>query len=375
MRRAAAVTMISILVAASVGLSMAIVARAAASLSATWTVAEPVKGVPVGDGETIYVQTAAHDLLAVARGTGHVRWRASLHAPPGLVSTGRVLVAAGDRVVAGLDGIEAFRASDGVRLWRAGDATGVLGVYLGAISGGLVFAGSQRGALVAIALDSGAIAWSASLGDERTTVFAPVWSDGQVVAGFSDFGAGGTGGVAAFDRAGARRWRTELGAAGAHGVAGGIIVSGDDVLAAVRSGEIDALDRRTGVVRWSLPAAQSGAPAEDFRPLAAAGRLLFAGSLTGQIVAYDLDTRRERWRSWPVLASVAFALAARDDVVYVPYVSGVLVAIDARDGRELWRVGDHGEGFRWLPMIDGSSIYLSGGRAGLVSFQSKGNAR
>jgi outer membrane protein assembly factor BamB len=115
---------------------------------------------------------------------------------------------------------------------------------------------------------------------------------------------------------------------------------------------------------------RSRAPVEDFRPLATGGNTMVVGSLTGEVIAYDLATRVERWRAWPVQASIAFGLGLEDQTVWVPYVSGHVVGLDLKTGRQRWRFGDSGEGFRWLPLVRGAGVFLSGATGGLVAFRS-----
>jgi outer membrane protein assembly factor BamB len=92
-----------------------------------------------------------------------------------------------------------------------------------------------------------------------------------------------------------------------------------------------------------------------------------AGSLSGEVVGYDLATRQEIWSAWPLQSSVAFAMTTSGTEVYVPYVTGQIVALDARDGHQLWRLGDHGEGFRWPPVVAGPTMVLSGAFGGVVA--------
>jgi outer membrane protein assembly factor BamB len=115
-------------------------------------------------------------------------------------------------------------------------------------------------------------------------------------------------------------------------------------VAGSQDGTLVGIDPRSGALRWVIPALRvrldgRDMGAQDFRPVARAADTLVAGSLTGQVVAYDLGTRQQRWRVAPVAASVAFGLAADRTVVYVPYLSGDLVALDMRDGSERWRTG------------------------------------
>jgi outer membrane protein assembly factor BamB len=333
-----------------------------------WVTPGEVRGTPVADASSIYVRTAAQELLAVDRATGAVRWKARLADAPGFVSGGRLLLA-GDLVIAGTDDVEAFRRRDGARIWRANLARGLgAGVQLGGAMDDVVFAGSYAGLLLALDVQSGSVRWAGRLTPEaETNVFVPSIDDDRVVATFSTFRGAGEGGLAAFDRQGHPLWRARLAGPDERGVIGPAVPAGDVVLAADRRGTIAAVERDTGAVRWRIPRRLSVEAAEDFRPMAVSGSRLVVGSLSGEIVAYDLATQHEQWRAWPSDASVAFGMIARDDVVYVPYVSGRVVALDARNGRERWRLGERGEGFRWVPWLDGPSMFLNGAGSGLVA--------
>jgi hypothetical protein len=75
------------------------------------------------------------------------------------------------------------------------------------------------------------------------------------------------------------------------------------------------------------------------------------------VVAYDLDTRREAWRvegGW--LGSTGFVFTADDRHVYVPYVSGILLAIDVADGRVAWSTDDYTLGMAWAPAARGDRV-------------------
>ena len=89
----------------------------------------------------------------------------------------------------------------------------------------------------------------------------------------------------------------------------------------------------------------------EFRTLTLAGRRLVAGSLTGVVTAYDLATQQELWRSAPMTASIVFGMASDGHTVYVPYLSGRLIALGAEDGSERWRTDSDTFGFSWKPLI------------------------
>jgi outer membrane protein assembly factor BamB len=94
------------------------------------------------------------------------------------------------------------------------------------------------------------------------------------------------------------------------------------------------------------------------------------GSLSGQVIAYDLADRTERWRyesAWN--GSIAFNMAADAKAVYVPYFDGCLVVLDPATGRERWRTGQRFRGFLWPPAVSGERVFAADFGAGLFAFQ------
>src|SRR5262249_51874663 len=158
------------------------------------------------------------------------------------------------------------------------------------------------------------------------------------VAGYTTFSAPAIGGVVALDAAtGHRRWLTVFprgaDASLATGWAGGPVFTDRFIAATSSDGRIHAFDPQSGKIRWSIPrvtscAAAPGSPERDFRPLFYINRTLFAGSLTGCVVAYDADTRHERWKySSEEDGSTAFIIGADGQDLYVPYARGRVSAI------------------------------------------------
>jgi outer membrane protein assembly factor BamB len=97
--------------------------------------------------------------------------------------------------------------------------------------------------------------------------------------------------------------------------------------------------------------------------------LLVAASLNGELAAYDLDTRRRRWRyaNGPSGAA-ALRLAADSTHVYAPYTDGSLVAVAVATGRERWRTALAAGGLEWPPYADGRRL-IAGGSRGIVALE------
>jgi outer membrane protein assembly factor BamB len=213
--------------------------------------------------------------------------------------------------------------------------------------------------------------WTATVRDDRnTTVFQPIVDSDIVAAGYTVFTAPNTGGIIALDSAsGVERWRTEFprpsNLALATNLASNLLFVDDLIVATAGNGVIYGLSRLNGTIRWSIPAFSSGSsPAveADYRALARTGRTLFAGSLSGYVVAYDLDTRQERWRAAgpPPGISVGFRIESDDLAVYVPYLGSRLMAFSVKDGATRWQTGVDAGAFSWPVLLVAGRLYAAG---------------
>lgn len=326
-----------------------------------WRIDEPARGIPARDDESVYFLTQHHELAAVGLRDARIRWRVPVD--PTAPTFGSRVIVRGDVVVAGdydLMGVD--RATGRVRwVYRPEDGGGA-GLYLGASHGALVFSGSLTGALRAIDARTGHVSWQHQLGPpDRTTVFEPVVTGPWLVATYTIFGERATGGLALVDLdSGRLLW--QRGVPGSTGASGSPAVTDDSVFAAARDGTIHAFDLVSGEARWTLPPVEDLGGEPDYRPLAARGNLLVAGSLSGEVVAHDVETRRVRWRRPATLYSVGLRLMVTGDVVYVPFGSAEIVALALRDGRELWRIGGRRDEMRWLPLAHDPWLAAAGSR-------------
>ena len=273
-------------------------------------------------------------------------------------------------MIVGDDAIVAFDRATGRPAWRFVPAGGSSpGVFLGDSAGGLTLAGSLSGDLYALDSASGALRWSARPATARTAVYPPALAGDQAIVAFTQFDDRLAGGVAAFDLTGTVRWTRRLPAG--LGATGSVIVDGARVLVAATDGSIRALSLRSGRPLWTLAPrplpGQGGGRGRDIRALVRSGGLLIAGSLNGELIAYDLDTRRVRWRytSGPSGAA-ALRLSADATRVYAPYTDGSLVAVVIATGLECWRTAPARDALEWPPHVDGNRL-IAAGSTGIVA--------
>jgi len=332
-----------------------------------WSQPIAAAGEAVLHDNTAYVLSTHHSVHAMDTMTGRVRWSSTLAIAEGPTLGSRLTRASGLLIAPDSD-IFGLASGTGELRWRFSSPLGDRpGLYLGATAGGLVYTGSDSGRVHALNALDGAEQWSAAVGAAGTRVFAPIADEELVVARLTTFGIPDTGAVLALAaRTGEERWRFTLDPDHAAPAGGPLFVE-DLVVISSREGEIVGLDRGTGSVRWSLPPLR---PSQwDVRALANSGRRLFATSLSGVLVAYDLASRTELWRfSDPFAGSMRLTIKSDEAFVYVPYFSGRVSAVDVNSGRERWRAGSRSMWFGWAPTIAGDNILLSGNE-GIFAFR------
>lgn len=324
-------------------------------------------GQPAADASTVFVLTRRHEVAALDLATGAIRWLASTGGP-GDAPLGSAVRLAGSRVIVGDDAIIAFDRATGRAAWRFVPLEGHgAGIFLGDVIDGVVLAGSASGHLYALDAASGALRWTRRLTASRTAaVYPPVVADRRVIAAFTGFDGRLSGGIAAFDLDGARLWTRRLPAA--SGATGTVTIDGSTAIVATTDGTIRAFSVDSGAARWTLPPGRRSRSDQgggrDIRPLARSGRVLVVGSLDGELIAYDLDTRRALWRyAEGPDGAAALRLAADASHVYAPYTDGSLVAVALHTGRERWRTSSTPDALEWPPLPRGERLVAAGSTA------------
>ncbi|WP_246522145.1 outer membrane protein assembly factor BamB family protein [Neoroseomonas terrae] len=240
-------------------------------------------------GETLYVATGLAELLALNIADGSVRWRVDLPGPargaPTVAGTTVYVPTVSSHLVA-------LATDDGRRIWthRANPIPTIpLGLGTPAVEGDTVIAGFPSGELLALRASDGRVLWSESLAATGGGVLSdiagvrarPAVADGRVVA----VGMGGLT-ICVDLRSGRRLWEQEAG--GTEGA----WMAGNWVFMTTDAGQVVAMERESGVVRWAIslrpPARGSRAPDPIVlsSPILAGGRLLIGTSLS-ELVSID----------------------------------------------------------------------------------------
>lgn len=346
--------------------------------SPLWQVAGRTRGLPAAADGLVFALTTDHELVALDLADGREVWRRSTGERGWTTEGARVVVADGV-VMAGDWDVYAFDARTGQPRWAFHPAEGYApGYFLGVASGTRVFTGSPSGRLYAIDARRGQSLWTSTIeaavdAGPLTTVFEPVTDGRLVLAGYTVFDAPDRGGVVAVSADdGREHWRFRFpppeGQPRALALAGGPLLHDDLVVAASADGRIWGLDKATGAVRWSIPPLAGPFDGiitrvdQEQRGLAIVGNHLIAGSLTGYLTAYDLSTMRQVWQlrqGW--LGSLSWRdYSHANGVVYVPFVSGFLHAVDATTGAIRWRTSDYRQGLAWPVLVVGDRVIATG---------------
>jgi outer membrane protein assembly factor BamB len=219
---------------------------------------------------TLYVPTAAGDVVALDSATGSIRWRVAI----GGLLRNSILVA-GDRLVVGSwnGRVTALSRKDGTALWTF--ETGQPVTADPKLCGDAVLVSSRNSKLYCLALADGAVRWSRFHAGSWVES-APLVDSGELLIGSSDLRT-----VALLDTAtGTQRWSTDV-----LGWSWGTPAATHDTVFAgtagatgypiAQDGGIVALDRLTGAPKWRLRLA----PLADRYVTGIAGSPTIAGNL------------------------------------------------------------------------------------------------
>ena len=312
------------------------------------------------------------------------------------IADGLVVVAVTDLADGTSGGVVALELATGAVRWRTPTPLPVRGgpaLDDGAAEGGVVIVAQLDGTVLGLDLESGAERWRHELGlgleARAATLYAP-----PVIEG-GDVLVGGQRRVAALSvRAGAPLWtrdpvgrHQDFASLAALAVADGLGVGVFDLF----QGGVVAFDRVTGALAWHVDSEQIRAV--HAAPVIAGG-LVYLVSSTTDVIALELATGEERWRTrlkpggfeWGNAALGTPALAR--GVLVVPLLWGDLVGVDAASGRELWRAharpgplrtthyrGAGEAGFAASPVIAGDIVWAADTSGALCAYELRTGAQ
>ena len=168
-------------------------------------------------------------------------------------------------------------------------------------------------------------AWKVETGDADGYLFRPQAEGDDVLA------VGGSRVVRIAVASGNTVWRADAGVKLAAGAGAGQNL----VLAGSTKGELLALDRTNGQVRWKIPLSSEVVG----QPLTSAD-MVIARTGDGRVHGLAVSDGSRKWlytRNLPLLSlRGSGGMVVRDDVLYVGFPGGKLVALNAANGAQLW---------------------------------------
>lgn len=280
---------------------------------------------PVGSAARLYVVTEEGVVVALDA-EGRIPWRTSL--PPGEGTDLRVsapLLLAADRVIAGTEGgaLHALAAKDGKPLWRidlGGEIRGTPNLAHTGGAGRILVVTQPDGVLHAVNPLTGAVEWKTKETDRcdgspsvkgSTVVF------GSCAAALHVFSAAD----------GAELGVVELG--DESQVAGGVAQAGDFAFAGTRAGGVVCANVATVELLWTF----DDLDAEVFSTPAVAGADVVFGADDGVVYCVGRDDGRRRWAF--ETEGMPLSPVVTDDKVLVS-ADGVLYLLQRSDGRRAW---------------------------------------
>ena len=217
-----------------------------------------------------------------------------------------------------------------------------------AVAAGVVYVGSADRRIYGLDLVSGALRWVFAARDAISTT--PAVAGDLVYVGAEDRT------LYALDRRnGSLRWRFRAAdaIAGSPQVAGGLVLFGAD------DGAFYALDAHDGALRWAYVA-------DDAIVAAAAisGELVYIAARDGTLTAVRLASSQPNgevvWQYDAAAPLTAAPVSTGTLVVVAVEETGEVRAVDAADGREIWRQSTH-KTLYGAPLVQGAQVFVNGG--------------
>jgi outer membrane protein assembly factor BamB len=277
----------------------------------------------------------------------------------------------------------AVNARTGERQWKWRPSAGGLLSYAAptcAAGNVLITTGSPM-RVYAVDATTGVEKWAANL-DRRSGgngfVATPRVADGVVIACTREFGVPLGGMIVGLEQTTGREiWRYEWQPQAPikdAGCAQFVAVGGGLALGSADDGRIFALDLQSGVLRWTLPAIAGFLSPGDERPISILDGVVIVGSLSNIVVAADLATGRELWRTEDALpgATVVNRGFVGDGGQFAAAnLSGWALAFDARTGQRPWTVKPVSVTERVLfgPGVLTPTLYIAVGSDGIYAIR------
>ncbi len=242
---------------------------------------------------------------------------------------------------------------------------------------GRIFTMDADAGLVATAVDSGAPLWSVNLTPDFDRG-GGISGGGLAVAGGVVYATTNYGEIVALDAAtGAVQWRQRLGSG-----LGAPTVTGNTIYVMAADSQAWSLDADDGRLRWQIPAAEAQSILAGGAAPAIGDRYVILPFATGEIQAVFPQSGVRFWGTHVAGGRPGVAYASINDITSDPVVvgntiyagnqSGRVVAIDARTGERQWQARD---GAYSPVMPAGDSLFFVSDRNELIRIDASTGAR
>lgn len=317
--------------------------------------------MPAGDGTRLYAASYDGRVLALDPETGRVVWRADLDteltAGPGL-GEGCVLVAGRDGEVICLNG------ENGTELWRT-DLEGE-SVSVPAVRNDVVVVATIDGLLRGLSIFDGSVLWSIEQSAPTLTLRGasqPVIVGTTVISGFDNGRL-----VAAGLLDGTTEWETILSPPTGRSdldrladVDGALAAVGQDVYAAGYQGRIAALASESGQILWSRELSTYAGIGADWDSV-------YTVTTDGELVALQRRNGADVWRQTALLRRQPTTPVAFNTAVVVGDFEGYVHFFDSGDGAPVARERVGKGMISGKPVVVAGRLYVQSESGNLAAF-------
>lgn len=137
------------------------------------------------------------------------------------------------------------------------------------------------------------------------------------------------------------------------------VVLEDRVMLGFSDGSVVAMDAERGDIVWERPVGEGRYPDVVAAPVAWGGDLYASGYFT-PLVAIDRETQNVRWRlELGAANAVALDATLAEPVLYHPGTDGVLRAVVARTGEQLWAWDSQTSGALTTPVLTDAGLVVA----------------
>ena len=332
---------------------------------------------PVFDDQFVYHFNYLHQVAAVDKTTGVLRWKRDLLPKEPYRGGSGLRIAAGVLVVGDRSELVGLDRATGATLWSYSPSVGANPGFVRLTTDGTtVYCGSTTGHVYAVDARTGAEKWAVqvAINTGPVGVYNPVVVDSAVYVGyFIDTGIRGSGGAAGIDaRTGRIVWNVRFPDENPSDPAGnfsGVTAVGSLVLAPLGDGSVFAIQRFAGTIVSRIPRSEFDPTPKmegaEVRELWSSNNVAYLTSQSGYLTALDGSDLHRLWRT-NLNRGSPVGLVADSEYVFTNHLGGQVTVSRVSDGSRVWIIdrgtfrSDNLENILGPPAFDGNLLYFGG---------------